>query len=99
MRTNFSFCKDCSDLACAHAELNCGIDCPCCDWFVCGKCITAHSQECWEASTEECAHTEAEDGDQIYSFFKPEPTRLGDKLTLFCTPDGYVAKVIIKPGK
>ena len=96
MRTNFSFCKDCEDLACAHTELNCGIDCPVCDWFVCGNCIIVHSKECWDPS-DDCTRTEDENGDKAYSFFKPEPTRLDDKLVLFCTSEGYVAKIIIKP--
>jgi hypothetical protein len=50
MRTCFSSCHDCNQLACAHTETNCGIVCPVCDWFICGNCLRSHSSACWESS-------------------------------------------------
>ena len=81
MRTNFSWCKDCNQLVCANTDVNCGIDCPCCEWFVCGACVIEHSTTCWKQS-KEILIRETDQG-TVYTFHQEEKTKLDDRITVF----------------
>jgi hypothetical protein len=95
-RVNFTWCCDCEKPACAHADVNCGIDCPCCDWFVCGACVEEHSNKCWEASDHvKYVSIDETDLGTVYSFFKPEVTKLAKNIVVFSNDQG-VAQVRIK---
>jgi hypothetical protein len=89
MRTNFSWCRDCDKPACAHTEVNCGIDCPCCDWFICGSCVIKHSVSCWKDwKRNNEVQIEVTEQDTVYTFHQEEKTKLDDQITIFSNEHG-----------
>jgi len=93
MQLNFSWCRDCERSACAHTDLNCGIHCPCCSWFVCADCVIKHSKTCWEKDDE--IQIKITDKGTVYSFFQEEKANLSDRITVFSNEEGGIVQIII----
>lgn len=95
MRSNFSICGDCDNLACSHADIPCGIHCPECDWFICGNCILSHIEECWLTSAVEIINTP---GATEFHFGQEEETKLDPRIKVYSNDQG-ITKIIIARKK